>query len=86
MIIYFHKNFEKAYQKLQKNEQQKIKIRLALFLENSFHPLLNNHELKGEYASHFSINISGDLRAHYKLVGKNKVLFTIVGTHSQLYR
>jgi len=63
MKIRFHKNFKKQYKKLNKKEQEKVQQRLELFLENPFHPQLNNHPLKGKYTDYRSIDITGDLRA-----------------------
>ena len=46
---------------------------------------LNNHPLKGKWSGYRSINISGDLRALYKEMGEDKVIFTNIGSHNQLY-
>ena len=82
----FIKQYEKADQKIQKAFDRK----LALFLTDSFHPLLNNHELTGQFAGYRSINITGDWRAHYSQStdekGYTKYVFELFGTHSQLYR
>jgi mRNA-degrading endonuclease YafQ of YafQ-DinJ toxin-antitoxin module len=58
--------------------------RLAIFLVNKFDPLLNNHELEGEYAGYKSINIMGDYRAIFQDFGDD-ILFITIGTHSELY-
>lgn len=85
MRIRFHRNFEKAYQKLRKREQQKAQKRLTLFLENPYDPMLNNHPLKGKYLDYRSINITGDLRAIYKFKGDDESIFVALDTHSKLY-
>jgi len=85
MKIRFHKNFEKQYKKLKKKEQEKVQQRLELFLENPFHPQLNNHPLKGKYTDYRSINIIGDLRAIYKFISENEYVFVVVDSHSNLY-
>ena len=85
MTVLFHKNFEKDYRKLRESEKDKFKERLALFLRDPFNPLLNNHPLKGKYQNYFSINITGDLRAIYKVIKSNIVIFITIGTHSKLY-
>lgn len=84
MIIKLHKDFEKQYRKLRESEKKKFKRRRDLFLENEFHPMLNNHALKGNYSGYRSINISGDLRAVYQKEGKI-VTFVTIGSHSDLY-
>ncbi|MEK7564713.1 MAG: type II toxin-antitoxin system mRNA interferase toxin, RelE/StbE family [Patescibacteria group bacterium] len=86
MIIRFHRNFEKQFQKLKANEQSKLKERLTIFLLDIFNPILNNHPLEGKYASYRSINISGDLRAIYKQDTKDVAIFVAVNSHSHLYR
>lgn len=56
-----------------------------MFLANPYDPVLRNHQLKGEFIEYRSINISGDLRAHYYVQGDDYV-FVVVGTHAQLYK
>ncbi len=85
MKIRFHSNFEKQYKKLSKKEQKKVQERLQLFLENPFEPQLNHHPLKGKYTDYRSINITGDLRAIFKLVSDQECIFVVVGRHSNLY-
>lgn len=85
MQIRFHRNFDKQYQKLKKSEQEKARQRLVLFLENPFNPVLNNHPLKGKYLDYRSINITGDLRAIYKMVSDNEAIFVSIDTHPHLY-
>jgi len=85
MKIRFHKNFDKQYKKLSKEQKKRVKERLALFLENTFHPILGNHSLKGRYKSYRSINITGDLRAIYKFINEQECIFVAIDTHSNLY-
>jgi addiction module RelE/StbE family toxin len=85
MNLYFNKNFKKKYKKLRVGEKQKCDERLMLFAQYPFHPLLNNHMLKGEYKEYRSINVSGDLRALYELVSKDVAHFIDIDTHNKLY-
>lgn len=85
MKIGFHKNFEKKYETLRKSEKQKFKERVTLFMKNPFDPVLNNHPLHGKYKGYRSINITGDLRAIYKRLKPEAVLFVTVDSHSNLY-
>ena len=85
MKIRFHKNFEKQYKKLRRKEQDKVQQKLELFLEDPFCSRLNNHSLKGKYTDYRSINITGDLRAIYKLINEEEFIFVLIGTHSNLY-
>lgn len=83
--IRFHKNFEKQYKLLSVKQKNKIQERLELFLNSQFDPILNNHPLKGRYLDYRSINISGNVRAIYKIVGNNECIFVEIGTHSKLH-
>lgn len=85
MTARFHRNFDKQYKKLRTPEKKKAQERLLLFLQNPFHPVLNNHPLKGKYLDYRSINITGDLRAIYKLISENEVIFVNIDSHSNLY-
>lgn len=86
MTLRFHRTFEKQYKKLRKNEQHRVKERLALFIQDEFHPVLNNHPLRGKYQGYRSINMTGDLRAIYKHQSPDLRIFVTVDTHSNLYR
>jgi addiction module RelE/StbE family toxin len=85
MVIVFGKCFYKDYKKLSKKKQEQFWNRLEIFKENQNNPQLNNHKLHGTYGGFYSINISGDIRAIYEQVSKNKALFIKIGTHSELY-
>jgi addiction module RelE/StbE family toxin len=85
MKIVLHKGFKKQYNKLRESEKKKFKARRNLFLQNQFHSLLNNHALLGEYKGYRSINVSGDLRVVYELVGKDVVYFITIDSHRNLY-
>lgn len=84
MEIIFHKKFYKYYNKRSIKEQRKFDESLVLFTNDSFNPVLNNHALDGQYKDYYSINITGDLRALYK-VKDEYVVFWILDTHSNLY-
>lgn len=88
--IDFAKTFIKQHKKTPNKIQEAWEKRLELFLKDQFYPLLNNHQLAGEYKGHRSINITGDWRAIFiELLDKegNKVtLFKFIGTHNQLYK
>jgi len=77
--------FEKHFKKLPKQLQQRTKERLLLFVEDEFHPMLNNHPLQGKYKYHRSINITGDWRVIYKKISDDVVRLDLIDTHSELY-
>lgn len=85
MRILLHRRVKKRYKKLTKSEQHRFKERRDLFLENPFHPLLNNHALYDPYDGCRSINITGDLRVIYKELDSYTVYFIELGTHPELY-
>ena len=83
--IGFSKKFIKSLSRLPAKDQQRFKGRLGLFVADHNHPALRLHPLKGKYSSHYSINITGDLRAIFKYQPDGSILFSFIGTHSQLY-
>ena len=85
MKLFFHREFEKRYKRLRKNEQKRVWERIGLFRENPLHPILENHPLQGKYTGYRSITIGGDLRAVFKQMGVDEYRFTRLGTHSELY-
>jgi len=86
MIIILHRNFEKKFVRLTPKLKEKFKERRDLFLEDSFHPLLNNHQLGGDRIGQWSINITGDWRAIYVFKDKDTVIFIDIDTHGNLYK
>lgn len=85
MQIIFSKRFKKQYKKLPIKLQLQTKNRIELWQEQPSNPLLHLHQLGGELSKFYSINISGDLRALYEVVGEDIYLYEMLGTHSQLY-
>lgn len=85
MKIVFYKNFEKQFSRLRFSEREQFKERKDIFLKDEFSLILHNHSLKGKYKGYRSINISGDLRAVYKYINQDTVIFVSIDTHSNLY-
>ena len=86
MRAYYHKSFKKAYKKLSQKLKARSNERILLFLDDPYHPILNNHPLSGKYNGCRSINVSGDLRAIYKLIEDDLAYFIEIGTHGKLYK
>ncbi len=78
------KSFEKQYSKQLPNVKRNFLDRRNILLIDSSHPILHDHALVGKYEGCRSINITGDIRAIYKLDGKVGI-FIAIGTHSELY-
>ena len=86
MIIQFHKQAEKELKKMNVKNKKFVLDALKLFLENPYHPKLNNHELKGKEKIYRSINATGDLRIIYSIYKGGVVIVKKIGTHSKLYK
>jgi len=86
MKIIFHKQFEKQLKKMDKKQREIAKNKLVIFVEDSYCEQLNNHGLQGKYNNYRSINITGDLRAIFKLSEDSaEAVFVVIGNHNQLY-
>ncbi|PIR46485.1 MAG: hypothetical protein COV07_04070 [Candidatus Vogelbacteria bacterium CG10_big_fil_rev_8_21_14_0_10_45_14] len=84
LAVHYHRNFKKQFKRLSRNLQDKFGIRLAVFLSEPYSMELNNHLLAGEWRGHRSIDITGDIRAVYRV--ENEInLFVAIGSHNQLY-
>jgi len=83
MKLYFHSQVRKQYQKLPIKVRGKFDEKIANFMRDEYDPVLNNHLLKGKYQGYRSINITGDIRAVYKKISRDKAAFVTVGKHSR---
>ena len=82
--IHYHRNFKKQFKRLSKKIQDKFETRVVTFLRDLYSIELNNHSLSGEWGGHRSIDITGDIRAVYRVESEIN-LFVAMGSHSQLY-
>lgn len=64
---------------------EKIQKQLKIFKENSKHPSLRTHKLKGNLQNTWSISIEGNVRMIYTLK-KKEALFFKIGNHDEVYR
>lgn len=85
MKIDYSNAFKKQYRKLNFKLRNQCDERLVLFKENQFVLLLNNHAVHYPYEGCRSINITGDTRALYEVIG-DTALFIRIGSHSELYK
>lgn len=85
MTIRFSKKFNKQLGKLSVKQQDKFWARLELWQEDPTNSLLRLHRLEGKLANYYSINITGDIRALYEVIGDEVYLYSLLGTHSHLY-
>ncbi|MEI6345621.1 MAG: type II toxin-antitoxin system mRNA interferase toxin, RelE/StbE family [bacterium] len=80
------KKFERQFSKLSKGVKERAIMRIELFLKDPFVSLLNNNQLKGEWANCRSINVTPDIRLVYEMVEENVAYFVAIGSHAELYR
>lgn len=85
ITVTFTKDFKKTLKKRDNFIQKKVGERIRIFREDPFNVLLDNHKLHGEYEGYSSINITGDFRAIFKYLNKDRVVFYDIGTHPELY-
>jgi mRNA-degrading endonuclease YafQ of YafQ-DinJ toxin-antitoxin module len=71
--------------KLDRKQQLQVMAALNLFMTNQNKKDLRLHQLKGKYYPQYSISAADDLRIHFLVLKKNKVVLMLVGTHDQLY-
>jgi addiction module RelE/StbE family toxin len=80
------KKFEKQFSKLPKVVKSRAVMRIELFLKDPFVSLLNNHQLKSEWANCRSINVTPDIRLVYEMVEEDVAYFIAIGSHAELCR
>lgn len=85
MKIRYSKKFVKQLAKQPDKVVRALKLRIELFEEDMYNPLLRNHPLQGKLKGYYSINITGDIRAIYEIVDDEIYIYQMIGTHSQLY-
>lgn len=84
MEVTLHRSFLKNYKKVPKKIRLQFIERKNIFLQEPFHPLLNNHSVDRVFSDCRSINISGDYRAIFRQED-GAIVFLHIGTHSELY-
>ncbi len=85
MQVQTHRRYDTMWAKLDRNQQLQVMAALKLFMTNQNKKQLRIHQLKGKYYPQYSISAADDLRVHFLILKKNKVVLMMVGTHSQLY-
>jgi addiction module RelE/StbE family toxin len=85
MQITTTKRFDKQFRKLPKKTQEEFAKRIALFLVDTYHPILNTHKLSGKLQDLWSFNVSGDIRVLFDTSFADTVILEAIGSHSELY-
>ncbi len=80
--IHYNDDFEKQFVSLPKSVQKKACKCEQLFRENSFHPSLRLHKLKGKLDGLWSISVDMKYRIIFKPMDDGVILFVSVGLHA----
>ena len=86
MMINYSKRFLRSLRKSSAKIQLKFRERLAEFIDDRNNPLVNCHKLKGDFDGYYSINVTGDWRALFRESEDGRILFDMIGAHSELYK
>ena len=87
MKIHFTKSFKKNYARRihpYKNLEERFEDRYDLFMEDTSHPILKDHELSGKMKDHRAFSVTGDIRVVY-YIHEDIAYFIDIGKHNQVY-
>ena len=86
MNIRYHKNFEKHYKKLQRQDKEKVLQAISKFSKDPFNSTLRNHPLHGIVEGKRSFSAANDLRIIFEEYDNHVLVIMLdVGTHNQVY-
>lgn len=77
--------FERSFQKLQKPLKTKAMKKIALFLENLFHPSLHTEKLEPRKKNIWSFRLDRNHRVIFTFPEADTILFLNIGPHD-IYR
>jgi len=80
--------FLRAYKKQIKNQhaiQQLFAEKVALFLQDPYHPKLRTHKQKGILKDFYSFSVNFEVRVIFFFASDNEVIFENIGTHDEVY-
>ena len=80
MKIYYHPQFFKSYELLNKEIKRKAEGKEKIFREDSFHPSLRTHKLKGKLKNQWSFSVNNRYRIIFEF-SDGDVIFLDIGTH-----
>ena len=86
--IAFYPSFIKNFKKRTKNNRillERFAEKLNIFKNDPFDPRLKTHKLTGELKDLYSFSIDYELRIIFCFYESNKVIFTDIGTHDEVY-
>ena len=85
--------FVRAFRRMAKHQpglRRKVESVLELLAEDSFHPILRSHKLKGELAGLWACTVDYNIRILFELVqnpetGEEEIFLVTMGTHDEVY-
>lgn len=80
-----HRDFEKDMTKHSVEVRRVFLERKNLLMIDPNHSLLNNHPLHGKWQGCWSINVTGNIRAIFR-IQSSVAVFLAIDTHSNLYK
>ena len=86
MEIIITEEFEKRYQNLPHNIQQKAEKKTSLFKENVFHPSLKTEKLEPRNKELWSFRVDKKYRILFRFNNKSSVRFLVIGPHDWIYK
>ena len=77
--------FDRLFQDLPKNIQQKAATRTDIFKENPFHPSLRTEKLHPKHHEVWSFRVDRAYRVIFKFTGSGQAEFRYIGHHHFIY-
>lgn len=81
LTIRFTPEFVKSYNKLEKDLQSEVKVKIDLFKDVSNHKNLKVHKLHGRLKTNHSFSINYRYRVIFKYLDKKTIAFVSIGDH-----
>ncbi len=81
MIVIFSPQFLRKVKKLEKNLQNEVLEKVAIFKKYPQNPVLKTHKLKGKLRDLYSFSVNYRYRIIFEYSSANQVSFLTIGTH-----
>jgi addiction module RelE/StbE family toxin len=84
----FSSAFKRAFKKRiagRKDLETKFWERVEVFVQNPHDPRLRTHKLSGNLRELWSFTVEYDCRVIFYFSGKDRAVFTNIGTHDEVY-
>lgn len=82
MNVYYLPIFVRQYKRLPDSLQCEIREKISLFEQDTFHPFLKTHKLKGFLKDRWAFSVNYKYRIVFRYLSKNEVALLAVGDHS----